>query len=319
MAKNKKLDEILKEIKKNSDSQSQKEKKNWGINPGESFFEYLRRIVKYFKWWAILTFIIGLPASIWGGIQLYEWIKNRDAYTLLYKSTENEILEIQNTFNPEELSNDTSYYSRLLQDFQQQAIDLCILWKSVYESKSSKDFNKLPLEEYVGVVINENNRSMDLNSKMRDVVVQIEKISMYEAFTDSTHRTNISKAKLKDVVSSSSLWEKKDSVLAKKCNELLIDALNHQNKDDSEFKKSLNKAVSIMDKQRKCLEKLHTYSLLFDFLIDSNRMYYMSKRYYSTIPPYKLIKDTFLNKDSTFTEEQIMAFINIYMSSLESD
>lgn len=267
------------------------------ILPDETIIQYIKRLVKLIKWWAVLTFVIGAPASIWGGIQLYDYFIKNDESVILRESINSKVKHIRNTFITERLENDSSIYIDLLKEFEMNVLDYCSLLESTLETKQYKEYLDLPLLELRDLLKKELERERELNRKLVTISNNIADVLFYEVLTDKDNATKISKAKEKDMHLLMSKHSEKDSVLMIGIVENLTVSVANYNKTRSNYRQYLKDAVEGMDEMKKSTERLRTIVSFLQYVIDCNTLFNVSIRHYTKVSPYKQIDELQVSDD----------------------
>lgn len=238
------------------------------INPNESILDYVIRICKSVK----IVIILAIPGAIYGSIQLWEWYKenkNRPQRELSIKIDElhtvidNDINKIRELFKPEDIreEEDSTGELALIKDYEQEALDFCRLYESVYSSPyseiSTKDYSWVnDTQSHLDRLIRLNEMNKSLNIKFIKLLenAQNNYIVEYE---------NIDKLKFKVILSS---FDNKESY----CTNAL------EKTKEAVEKKDVDGLAFIINSLTKDTTMLKADERVFSFIIETDNV--LSKR-----------------------------------------
>lgn len=132
----------------------------WTKLPEESIIQYVRRIIKQVKWLTVIVFIIGLPSSIWGGVQLYNYIKDNSRMEKLRYEIDSKKTIIKESVYPEfiDLEDDSIGELVLIKKYQDASLEYCSLYETLSTSKikevyktNTKQWSFMALQYVLGI------------------------------------------------------------------------------------------------------------------------------------------------------------------------
>lgn len=282
--------------KKNKNKKKNKNpNKSWRKFDCETWFQYINRILTYNRLQVILM-VITLLFTILSYVYL---IKPPGEIVVLKKDIENHLATIENTISREKvmMDNDSAEYNKLINNFKIDILDYIGLFKAVSNSELSEDFADLKINKLVNILQNELERRKQLNVFTMKLFEDVKAIKIYELLTDTSYVTKVSEEKqtkmiglLKEKVQSDSLYNINIGVYLQQANS---DYSNNFN-----YKKDLRKAIREMKKMTKTKLWYKVHKNIMEFIIETNNLFEISKRKYSSITPYKYLEDVMTNESS---------------------
>lgn len=262
----------------------QEETKHWGFLPNENIFQYIKRIVTYFKWWTILSILVALPGAVLGCIQLYDYFSKEETSLseerVMIESVMESVSTVESTFNFEDFPVvvDTILHPdvSMIREFKILCLDFANRTRELYKTPAVTKYKSKSFDELLEI-----EKSWD--DKMINRREGLEKIIRITESIDSLGKKN----HIDNYVINQSIYHDfldAEEEVGRYSDEMRNQALSIYKKINVISEAHKDEFIKIISLQEKACKNIYIYNRdkkLFSFLITLNNNYDIQLKKYN--------------------------------------
>lgn len=262
----------------------QEETKHWGFLPNENIFQYIKRIVTYFKWWTIISLLVALPGAILGCIQLYDYFSKEEVSISEEEAIREDVMvsvsTIESTFNFEDfpINVDTILHPDvcMIKKFKLLCLDFANRTRELYNTPAVTKYKSKSFDELLEI-----EKSWD--DKMVNRRERLEKIIRITEYIDSLGK----ELHIDNYVINQAIYHdflEAEEEVGKYSDEMMNQALSIYKRINVISEAHKEEFIEIISLQEKACKNVNIYKRdqkLFSFLITLNKNYDIQLKKYN--------------------------------------